>query len=72
MRTKLINHAHHLLDLHAVSVVAMVRVYVKGRGETSSLPRTEVKLEKLEGLPVEDLTEAVARLMNIDKQELRQ
>lgn len=53
----------------------MVRVYVRERGEFSgSLPptRTEVKLEATDGVSVDALLDAVARLKNTDKQELRQ
>ena len=65
----LLNHAHHRLRC-----VVMARVYVKQRGDQSSLPhppRMEVKLERLEGLPVEEFVENVARQLNLDKQQLR-
>jgi hypothetical protein len=48
----------------------MVRVYVKGRGESPSPPRAEVKLERLEGMAVEELVDDVARQLSLDKEEL--
>lgn len=46
----------------------MVLLYVRGRGEAP--PGTEVSLERVEGLSVEDLQTTVARQLKIEKEEL--
>lgn len=51
------------------ALALMAMIYVKGKGEGA--PRTEVAVDRVEGMAVEDFLDAVAQKMNIKKNELR-
>ena len=48
----------------------MVLLYVKGRGEEA--PLTRVTVNQVEGMAVQDLLDAVAQKLNLDRDELRE